>query len=127
MLYIYVALGGAVGALMRASLGTLMTGVAGKSFPYATLTVNLVGALLMGVAIAVLADMLPKGKELHAFVVVGALGGFTTFSAFTYEAYLLIERGATGTALIYMFASVGFSLVAFFLGMAAGKLWLAGV
>jgi fluoride exporter len=125
MLYLYVAFGGAFGALLRYGLGTWITSMAGKEFPYATFTINILGSFLMGAAIALLVSMLPRGKELHALVVVGALGGFTTFSAFAFESYLLLERGNMGGAMIYILGSVGLSIVAFFLGMAIFKAVLA--
>ncbi len=121
MLYLYVAIGGALGALMRYSLGTLITETMGKEFPYATFTVNIVGSFVMGLAIAMLVTMLPRGRELHALFVIGTLGGFTTFSAFAYESYLLLERGDIASALVYVLGSVVFSIVAFFLGMALFK------
>lgn len=122
MLYLYVAFGGAFGALMRYTLGTLITGVTGKEFPYATFTINILGSFLMGLVIALLVSLLPRGRELHALFVIGTLGGFTTFSSFAFESYLLLERGDTGGALIYILGSVGLSIVAFFLGMAIVKI-----
>lgn len=118
MLYLYVAIGGALGALMRYSLGTLITETMGKEFPYGTFTVNILGSFVMGIAIAMLVGMMPRGRELHALFVIGTLGGFTTFSAFAYESYILLERGDMGGAIIYILGSVILSILAFFVGMA---------
>lgn len=117
MLYFYIAAGGAFGAVCRYLLSTYVTSLFGKEFPYGTLTVNVIGALLMGIAIGIITGMLPKGREFHALIVIGALGGFTTFSAFTFETYMLIERGEYASAAIYIAGSVAISLAALFLGM----------
>lgn len=117
MLTLYVALGGAFGAAMRYALSQGVSGWLGKSFPYGTLTVNVLGALLMGIALGLILTYLPKGKEFHAFIVIGTLGGFTTFSSFTFESYLLVERGEWMSAGLYMFGSIALSLVALLGGM----------
>lgn len=117
LLYFYVAAGGAFGALCRYLMVGALNNSLGRSFPYATMTVNILGSLLMGVAIGVIMTMLPKGKEFHALMVVGALGGFTTFSAFSYDAYLLLERGDWTGAGIYIIGSVLLSILAFLAGM----------
>ena len=122
MIYLYVAAGGAFGALMRYLLGNALVGVLGREFPYGTFVVNVLGSLAMGMAVAWLASMMPRGRELHALVVIGALGGFTTFSAFAHESYALLERGALLPAALYIGGSVVLSILAFFLGMAAVRL-----
>lgn len=123
MLYLYVAIGGAFGAVCRYAMYHGMHAVFGKNdFPYATLTVNVLGSLLMGIAIGIIVSLIPRGKEFHAFMVVGALGGFTTFSAFSYESYLLLEKGHIAAAAAYMGGSVLLGVGAFFLGMWLFKL-----
>ena len=117
MLYLYVAAGGAFGAVCRYLLTSEITSLAGRGFPYGTMTANIIGSLLMGVAIGVIATMLPRGKEFHALIVIGALGGFTTFSAFSYDSWLLIERGQWLAAGVYILGSVILCILAFFAGM----------
>lgn len=114
-----VALGGAIGAALRYLTMIAIQRIVGPTeFPLAVLTVNVVGSTLMGVFIFVAAH---RGlSELGPFVMVGVLGGFTTFSAFSFEAVSLIQRGDYGAAGLYMALSVGLSVA----GLMAG-LWLA--
>ena len=119
-----VALGGAIGSALRylTGLGVVrMFGV--PEIPLAILTVNVVGSFLMGI-FAVLAahrGLTPFGP----FVMTGLLGGFTTFSAFSLETVVLIERGAFANALFYVLLSVCLSVGALFLGLAMARGGLA--
>ena len=115
-----VASGGAIGSVSRYLVGILMTRMFGAAFPYGTLTVNIVGGLLMGLFIELLARRFDGSSELHLFVAIGILGGFTTFSSFSLDVVLLWQRGAVTSAAIYVLASVFLSIGALFLG-----LWLA--
>lgn len=114
-----VALGGALGASARYLTGIWLVRMAGHTpFPFAILTVNVVGSFLMGVFVVAAAH---KGlTHLSPFVVTGVLGGFTTFSAFSLEAVTLYERGDPAGAALYVSASVVLSI----LGLMAG-LWIA--
>ncbi|MCO5071231.1 MAG: fluoride efflux transporter CrcB [Rhizobiaceae bacterium] len=116
----FVALGGAIGASARHLANGLMMRLAGPSFPWGTMTVNILGSFIMGVFIEVLARRFNASNELRLFVATGMLGGFTTFSAFSLDFAVLFERGAIFPAFGYAFASVAGSMVAIFLG-----LWLA--
>ena len=110
-----VALGGAVGAVLR-YLGVL--GAArwlGAGFPYGTLAVNVAGSFLIGVVFSALTAR--EAMHLAPFLTVGVLGGFTTFSAFSLDALILWERGAAGLAAAYVLASVVLSLGAVGLGV----------
>jgi fluoride exporter len=103
-----VGLGGSIGAMARFGLSQAL---GATTFPYATLTANVVGGLLMGV----LASFMLNRHDLESvrlFFGVGILGGFTTFSAFSLETLQMVERKAFGMALGYIFASVGLSLAA---------------
>ncbi len=114
----YVAFGGAAGAMSRYLLADLITRLQTSGFPYGTLTVNVLGSFLMGALVAVIALILPsRGKELNLILAVGFLGGFTTFSAFSMDAYLLMERGLHSQAFAYVFGSVVLSVFALVLGM----------
>ena len=118
-----VALGGAIGALLRYGVASAIFRIIGPGFPLGTLTVNVVGSFLMGiVAIA----LLERGHvaTLVPFVMVGILGGFTTFSAFSLDAIALFEKGKLAMAAFYIFGSVGLSIMALFLGLIiARSIW----
>ena len=117
----YVALGGAIGALLRYQTGRWMTHWLGPNvvtaFPWATLTVNIVGSLLMGVLAGYMARHGQGGEQWRLFLGVGVLGGFTTFSAFSLELMMLIERGQAAQGLIYALVSVLAGLSALYVGL----------
>ena len=103
-----VAAGGALGALARFYAGKAALALAGPAFPWGTLSVNVLGSFLMGVLYIVLEHRGMMG--LSPFLMVGVLGGFTTFSAFSLDTLLLVERGQTGLAALYVLGSVVLSL-----------------
>ncbi len=108
-----VFLGGGLGAVSRYGLG-----IAINRSPYGTLAANILGGFLMGVLVTTLA--LKGGSDQERFRVllgVGVLGGFTTFSAYSLEVALMIERKAYGAAALYASASVAMSIAALFAGM----------
>lgn len=116
---LYVALGGAFGSVCRylAGVGIGRLGGAG-GFPLATMLINITGSFLMGAWIGTMASALPdKSKEWHLLVAVGMLGGYTTFSTFSLEAYMLIEKGLWMQAAGYIAGSVILSIVALFAGL----------
>jgi CrcB protein len=116
----YVACGGAVGAMARYGLSELVARLNQTGFPYGTLVVNVLGSLLMGVWIAIIATQMPaRTKDLHLLLAVGFLGGFTTFSAFSMDAFTLMERGLHAQAFFYVFGSVLLSVLAL-----VGGMWL---
>lgn len=100
-----VMAGGAIGAGARHLLGITLLARLGPGFPWWTLTANLVGGLLMGLLMGVLARV-GGSEEARLFVGVGILGGFTTFSAFSLETWMMLERGAVTTAFAYALCSV---------------------
>ena len=111
--------GGAIGAAGRYHIGRLMLHYAGPGFPYGTFAVNILGGLLMGVLVGVLARSDIAGEPWRLLIGVGMLGGFTTFSAFTLEMANMIERGNLFLALGYAFLSVTGALIALFGGLYA--------
>lgn len=115
---IYVATGGALGAVLRYLTGLGVLRLLGTGFPMAIITVNIIGSFLMGFFVVMAAK---RGlTHLSPLVMTGFLGGFTTFSAFSLETVTLFERGQSGAALAYVVISVVGSVLALALG-----LWLA--
>ncbi len=115
-----VALGGALGALGRYFMITQVTHWFAPwigGFPLGTLAVNVVGSFAMGVLVEVMALTWSPSAELRAFLTVGFLGAFTTFSTFSMEAVLLYERGALLQAAGYVGASVVLSIAGFIAGL----------
>ena len=115
-----VALGGALGAVLRYLTGIGVLRLFGATpMPLGVLAVNVLGSLLAGLFVAFAAQ---RGvMHLSPLIVTGVLGGFTTFSAFSLEAVALYERGALGLATIYVLANVILSLAALMLGLALGR------
>lgn len=115
--FLLVGIGGALGAMARYGAGVVVGQLWRTSFPLATLLINVVGSLAMGLLVGWLARTLPPGQdEIRLFVAVGILGGFTTFSAFSLDVTLLFERGAVAHALAYVAASVLLSIGALVAG-----------
>lgn len=100
-----VALGGALGSLLRYGLGAWAQGLLGPGFPYSTLLVNALGSLLIGVVVRLSLEGALSG-EARLFLAMGVLGGFTTFSTFSYETVLLLQDGEFLKALAYVGLSV---------------------
>lgn len=113
-----VMLGGALGALGRYHFGRFTLHMWGTGWPWGTLGVNMIGGFLMGALAGWLARLGSAGSEqIRLFVGVGVMGGFTTFSAFSLETMLMIERGQWGNAALYATLSVILSLAALFAGL----------
>jgi fluoride exporter len=121
-LVLYVAAGGAIGTAARHLVNVGFGRWLGPGFPWSTLFVNVVGGFLMGALIEALALRFDGSLELRTFLATGILGGFTTFSAFSMDAMLLMQRGETATAALYIGASVLLSILALLAG-----LWLMRV
>ena len=116
--YLWVGLGGFIGANARYALGRLIADRFGVEFPWHTLFINLTGSFLIGAIMAVLVDRSMLDSSLRLLIVVGFLGGYTTFSSYTFEAITLIERGDWTPALAYILASNLVGLLATVGGMA---------
>ncbi|MDR3450704.1 MAG: fluoride efflux transporter CrcB [Alphaproteobacteria bacterium] len=119
MNFLYVFIGGGIGAVARYGV-TLATGrVTGSSFPWHTLSVNLIGALLIGGLTEFLALRVSPVEPARLFLVTGILGGFTTFSAFSLESAMMWEKGDYATLAVYVAVSVVGTLAAALGGGAA--------
>ena len=113
-----VMLGGALGSLARYQFGRLAGHLFGTGWPWGTLGVNIVGGLVMGLLAGWLARFSTGGGEqIRLLIGVGLLGGFTTFSAFSLETALMIERSLYGNAALYALLSVSLSVTALFAGL----------
>jgi CrcB protein len=110
-----VAAGGAIGSVARYAVSTIQNPVV--AFPYAIFIVNVSGGLLMGVVTALLALKFNVSSEVRAFFTTGILGGYTTFSTFSLESAMLIERHDYMTATSYVVGSALLSIVALFCGL----------
>lgn len=112
--------GGAIGAGLRYGI-TRALPVSPGGWPWPTFAANVVGGLAMGVLAAWVLRGDNSAEPLRLFIGVGVLGGFTTFSAFSLEMAQMVQRGETGMAAAYAFASVLLALGALFAGMTAAK------
>jgi len=112
-----VAAGGGIGAAGRYLASSWITHWVGSEFPYATLTVNIVGAFIMGALVTLMGLAWSPSAEMRSFLTTGVLGGFTTFSLFSLEVGAMVERGDLASATIYSVASVLLCVGAFFLGI----------
>lgn len=113
-----IAAGGAIGAVSRHLIGQFFLRAVGSDWPYGTFVVNVLGGLILGAFVGWLSQAgRSDANELRAFFAVGVLGGFTTFSAFSLEAVVMIERRAWGDAALYVSASIVLSVLALFVGL----------
>lgn len=116
-----VALGGALGATGRFLVGKMMFRLMGPGFPWGTLTVNILGSFIIGVVVTILAARYSLSHHWQGFLVIGVLGGFTTFSAFSMEVGLMLERDEIALAGTYAVSSLILGVAALFLGLYAGR------
>lgn len=115
-LVIAIAAGGAVGALGRHFIAGQVMQLMGGAFPWGILFCNVAGSFVMGALVELMTLKWSVGPDLRAFMTVGVLGAFTTFSTFSLDTVLLLQRGATLAAAGYVIASVALSV----LGLMAG-------
>jgi CrcB protein len=119
--WLFIALGGAMGAVGRYAFSNAVNHVWTLSFPLATLLVNALGSLAMGVMYVVIVEQQHLAPEWRSIVMVGMLGAFTTFSTFSLETVVLIQRGEVVTALSYTLASVVICVLATWLAVTVCK------
>ncbi len=120
---LYIAVGGALGAVSRYALASAVTRSLGAVFPYGILSVNVIGSFLMGL---VMVWVLHRSGDsrMGPLLMTGFLGGFTTFSAFSLDTVMLFEKGRIGAAAAYVGGSVGLSILALMAGVSIARgLW----
>ncbi len=116
-----IAAGGAVGSVLRFWMSTWVHSFAGRAFPYGTLAVNVLGCLIMGFLFVLFIDRLSDNPVLRAGILIGVLGGFTTFSSFSIETFNLIEQGAWAKAVANMSGSLVLCVGATWIGVMLGR------
>jgi CrcB protein len=114
---IAIAVGGAFGSVLRYGLSTWVHTLVGRGFPYGTLAVNVLGCLAMGFLFVLLVERMGESVLWRAGLLIGVLGGFTTFSTFSIETFNLIEQGAMAKAAGNMAASLVLCVGATWLGV----------
>ena len=119
-----IVAGGALGALARYAVMIRAGQLFGLGFPLGTLAVNIAGSFILGALIELIALKWSPGEEMRAFLVVGVLGSFTTFSTFSLDVVVIIERGAYWLLAIYVAASVVVSVATLFAGMSLFR-WIS--
>lgn len=122
---LWICLGGAAGTGARYLLAGWMLSALGPAFPYGTLAVNAIGSFLLGLLMQVGLATEWMSPTLRLALTTGVMGGFTTYSTFSYETLKLVEDRALGMAALNVCVTVIGCLAAAFLGMAAGR-WIAG-
>ena len=111
-----VAVGGAIGSMARYAVSTIQSPT-WTGFPYAIFTVNVSGGLVMGILTELMALKFSVSTEVRAFLTTGIMGGYTTFSTFSLESALLIQRQAYVLAVSYVVGSAILSILALFCGL----------
>lgn len=117
-----VAMGGAAGSVCRYLFGAMALRTIGAAFPWNTLGVNIIGSLAIGFLAEAIIRGVSAPLDLRLLLITGFLGGFTTFSAFSLDVWLLYERGEVMSAALYVAASVVLSLLATGAGIALARL-----
>ncbi|MBC8519215.1 MAG: fluoride efflux transporter CrcB [Gammaproteobacteria bacterium] len=122
MQLIAIAVGGALGSVMRYLVSNGIYGWLGRGFPWGTMTVNVLGSLVMGLLFVLLTERLALGPQWRAFLLIGFLGAFTTFSSFSMETLNLLEGGEVMRAVLNMVGSVVVCVGAAWLGVIVGRM-----
>lgn len=117
--------GGAIGAGLRHLVNTGAVRLLGIGLPWGTVVVNVFGSFLMGLLVEALALRFDGSPELRVFLATGILGGLTTFSAFSLDFVVLLQRGDHVAGALYLLGSVSISILALFAGLAAGRMMFA--
>ncbi len=116
MKYLLIVLGGGAGSLLRFLAGTAIMTRFGRSFPLGTLVINVTGSFLIGLLMTLFTERFQPHTNLRLLLVVGFLGGYTTFSSFEWETYSAVRDGAFWMGLANIAGSVTFGYLAVWLG-----------
>ena len=119
---ILVIIGGGIGAFFRYLLSGWIYKVLGTDFPYGTLAVNVIGCFVIGLFLTMAEDRFLISPSFRIFFAVGVLGGFTTFSTFSFETVGLLKDGAIAIGLLNVGVSIVVGLTATWVGMLAGRI-----
>jgi len=122
MTYLAVAFGGALGAMTRLFVYNVFQRTGSSAFPWATLTVNVLGSFLIGIAFILITERMELGPYWRGVVTIGFLGAFTTFSTFSMDVIGLLEQGSLSQAFLYVLSSVLVCIIAAWLGLSLAKL-----
>lgn len=115
--YLIVFIGAGLGGALRHAVNSVALRLAGPPFPAATMAVNIVGSVVMGLLVGWFAHRSDPGQSWRLFLTTGMLGGFTTFSTFSLDTILLWERGQALTAIFYVVLSIALSIIGLLAGM----------
>ncbi len=115
--YLIVGCGGAIGSILRYGIGILSVRLWGLNFPWGTMAVNVIGALLIGIFAGLVSSFQNWAETTRLFLMVGILGGFTTFSTFSLDAVMLIEREQYLYFILYTAGSVILSIAVTIIGL----------
>ena len=118
MNYVFVFVGGGLGATLRHVINMTCARCMGAAFPWGTFIINITGSTVMGLIAGYLAYKSEASQPWRLFLMTGILGGYTTFSAFSLDTAVLYERGELGLALAYVLGSVVLSIAGLFAGLA---------
>jgi len=119
--YLIIALGGAIGSMLRFWAGGYVSGRLGTRFPYGTFVINVTASFLIGFIMTVLAERTHLSPSWRYLLVIGFLGGYSTFSSFEYETFRVFEDGEFLIAAMNIALSVGVGFVAVWIGAITGR------
>lgn len=121
--YLYIGVGGCLGAISRYWLGLRITGMTSSGFPWGTLIINLSGCFILGLFIILSQSRLKLNSQLRLAISTGFLGAYTTFSTFSVETLGLFNEGKLLKAVVYVFTSIFLGIVLVWLGTYTARLW----
>jgi len=124
MNYIWIFIGGGLGSVARYELGQKISRFAGTGFPFATLGVNIVSCLILGIVLGIFGPKAMQNNSVKLFAAIGFCGGFSTFSAFTAESFELIRTGNYFFAGAYMVLSIAVCLISFWAGWQVTRIFV---